>query len=143
MRDHTYKYFAIISAELAKHSDTDNAMRSQYLEDDLTAAGLYFETVTGCYKGVKERSFIVFNPVVEDIMTLARKFNQDSFLIRTNRNDCFLHFTEMSDVRYIGEFKYMPKEVATDQRRHDSYTILHDKGIDLYFVAVLKWVVPS
>jgi len=141
MRDHTYKYFAILSAFLSTNTDKANAQRHEWLADDLKSAGMTFERVRGCYKGVEECSFIIFDPDEASIKTLARKFSQESFLIRTNRNDCFLHFVESGNVQFIGEFKYVPEEVATDTKRHDGYTILHDKGVDLYYVSVLKHVV--
>ena len=74
-----------ISAHVADNSPLVNELRTLELKDDLTKLKANFKRVKGCYKGLKETSFMVDTPDnVNDynaIRKLAWKYNQECLLI--------------------------------------------------------------
>ena len=119
MRDHTYKPFFIISAELSSLSANANEIRTSDLKEYLDALGHDYAQIIGCYKGVKEVSFMVFTSDKGLAVELAGMYHQDSVLIRNGHNDCFLWYSEDKE-EFSGHFKQVDEEYAIGQ---DAYSI--------------------
>lgn len=80
--------FTIISAKLPRYSDEANAARTRALESQLRGRNLNFLPVQGCYKGQRERSFLVLCDGLDTergrafnlCALLAERYGQESIL---------------------------------------------------------------
>lgn len=75
----------IVSADLAGIDPAQNMQRTMHMEKFLLHNGYEFKKVVGCYKGVKEASFVVIINTVERLETIKKKaiedFNQYCILL--------------------------------------------------------------
>lgn len=104
---------------LAANENEDRLMH------DLRVMGLRWKEVQGCYKGAKERSFVVVNDseTVEPIIReLARFYAQESYLkVTENDRKAFLVYLNDLTAQPIGYFRQVDTCV-------DDYTIDPDTG---------------
>jgi len=82
----------IISAFRSSFSQAQNLERHKVLRGYLHAAGLPFKEVHGCYKGERERSFLVTGDgkaIEETIYQLAKRFDQECVMYLTPFRDAY------------------------------------------------------
>lgn len=145
MRDHTYRPFIILSAERLDLSTEVNKVNSERLEKLLLAfreeTGSGFQNVTGVYKGVCEKSVIVYTSDELCMVEFASKFKQESILVRNGHNDCHLRYVKRvrpgrpgltGRTEFLGHFLGVSKAEAL--AKHDSYTIMRVRGKEHYWV---------
>ena len=76
--------FVILSAENPNGiSDTNymNDMHTGQLRKELDLLGYKHQELKGCYGGIKEISFIIWNVPVRIALGLRKRFNQESILV--------------------------------------------------------------
>lgn len=80
-----YDYAVMLSAELTSYGEVGNKERTARMEHELKALGLRYERALGCYKGVKELSFLVYCDtycnVTEMVNIALHEYTQDSALV--------------------------------------------------------------
>jgi hypothetical protein len=98
----------------------------------LKGDNIAFKEVQGMYKGVTERSFVVLDPGLDlepAIRSLARMFNQESYLRVDPSRKSYLIYLESTKVEYIGSFDAADKHVT---KNVDAYT--YDPEFNQYYV---------
>lgn len=100
----------------------------------LTSQGFFFNSIIGCYKGVKEESFkIKLNIETIDFALLLRKaqeYSQESILTLDNKNRAELVFVNDLKRQPLGIFHRVPKHVAETK---DAYSF--DPNTSSYYLA--------
>jgi len=89
-----------LSAHRPEFTSHANNLRNEALKQDLVNLGVrQVQDVKGCYKGIVEDSFAVLKGDVETkaIFELARKYQQESVLLETITEECFLVFINGND----------------------------------------------
>ena len=91
----------ILSAETSAHDPGENHDRTIALRGDLASNGLAFKAVWGTYCGVAETGFLVVDrampvsdTVRETVASLARWYDQDSYLERHPDRTVTLHYLD-------------------------------------------------
>lgn len=107
------------------------------LIEELNNFNLEYKEVQGCYRGKKERSFLVINnhPSTEArLHKLARAFNQESYLkvYENDRKAQLIYLNDHNRVENIGYFQSIGKSVILDESLYDAYT--YDPSLDTYYV---------
>jgi len=120
-----------LSAELSTLDSAENARRSAILSGHLAMKGYNFRQLLGVYKGTKERSFAVeVTPKeVNDLLTVAKSFTQESVLIVDEKNYASLLYIATKAKQKVGKFKIASKEVA---EKLENYSF--DESTGKYFV---------
>lgn len=96
----------IISAELSSLKASENKARTLILVREMLELGLDFVAVKGVYKGVAERSFVVFEHGMPTgwILDTMRKFGQESILAIESDNKATLVYADGS-AECLGKFQ--------------------------------------
>ena len=126
------KPFYIISAESTNRGKVDNDRASEALLHQFALKELPSKEVVGCYKGTKERSFVV-HCSQNDALELAIHFQQESVLFVDQFRNASLLYTDPLrtpgeyPIEPIGRFEACTKEEAlasdgyTQDPTHDNY----------------------
>jgi len=117
----------ILSAELSDLSNEENLKRSINLGACLEDLGLNFSKVQGCYKGVKELSFMVIIKDQAEMYAIQdfafKNFNQESILYQDANGLCHLEY-QNGDSEVLGRFEQInPKYIETV----DAYTVINNR----------------
>lgn len=112
MRTHSIP-FVIISAHLEHRTKKQNDRATLSLLVDLQECGYASKLVDGCYKGVREQSFVVPSTDVSGLLELARQYGQESILVVGSDR-----LVEL-DASIIGRWVNAPEAVAL---RADGWT---------------------
>ena len=102
-------------------------LKNQEIEiEALLDAGLVFKALTGSYKGVQERSYLVLTHTDEAYraaLNLAKECNQESvLLLDEDRNAKLMYLDDMHQIE-IGVLTPVSKDEALKQ---DAWTYAHD-----------------
>lgn len=96
-----------LSAHRPEFTSHANNLRNEALKQDLE--NLYLrqvQDVKGCYKGIVEDSFAVIignsKASVGDVLELAKKYDQESILLETMTEDCYLIYMNGDAPEMIG-----------------------------------------
>lgn len=108
-------------------------LKNQEIETDaLINAGLAFKDLTGSYKGVKERSYLVLthnNTAYQAALNLARRCEQESvLLLDEERNAKLMYLNDMYQID-IGVLTPVSKDEALEQ---DAWTYAPD--LNQYYI---------
>jgi hypothetical protein len=87
------------------------------LETQLRQIGLKYIVGEGCYKGVKEKSYMIFlstyicvaTQKLEQVVTIAQRFNQESVLYCDNERFAYLLYVDGVSAPCIGTLKAVSK----------------------------------
>lgn len=116
-----------LSAHREFFSESENAARNEALKQDLE--NLYLrqvQDVKGCYKGVVEDSFAVIignsKASVGDVLELAKKYDQESVLLETMTEDCYLIYMNGNAPEMIGGMFQVDKP-----NENEDYSIIEGK----------------
>jgi hypothetical protein len=128
-----YVQLIFISAERENLTKEENEQRTQSLIANLDKTGLKYIDCIGCYKGIKEKSFMIKHPLLmgfwlNHFKTLARAYNQESILYRDSNGLYSLEDVTSHRSTIIGKEK-----IITEQETNlcDNYTYIIE--IDTYF----------
>jgi len=131
MRNNKIVPIVIMSAEIASNSAELNKVLSDDLEKTLSNNNESYKAVQGCYKGVKEKSYVVVpkskETALEDLINLSETYGQECILYRDSAGRAWLCSKGGRDL--IGMFSQVPRSVAI---RSDSYT--HDIENNGYYI---------
>jgi hypothetical protein len=120
MRD-IVKPVIILSAFRKDLTDTQNMQRHTELESSLGKLKFANKVVVGCYKGVKELSYVIpYNDVAEELVliSLGEHFNQECVLkLDDNRNASLLYTNGSQEP--LGHFHPITEKDALER---DNYT---------------------
>lgn len=115
----------ILTAELDNQSETNNDVRTDKLRRDLSKShftdGLYsgFEKVHGCFKGVKNNSYLVslttngWEYELKRLKELAEYFGQEAILFSDEDRNTKLHFKD--GVENIGKLMAVSQSEAIEK----------------------------
>lgn len=130
MKGYVSSHLAVVifSAEKAELSKKENKKRTKKLKSHLK--NVASKQVEGCYKGVKESSFVCLAENLDLVLNLAKKYEQETILYLTeSAREAILIYTENGLREKIGIFHQTSKENALKQ---DGYT--YDPELDCYFI---------
>jgi len=116
------KVSVIISAEVSRLSEKENALRTIKMNNTLQFWNIPYEQVNGCYKGFTEQAFLcVLEPddgdIFKSLCGLASLFDQESILVKTERGVYVVH---------LG-MKRLPERIGDDLIPVDEDTA-HENG---------------
>lgn len=121
MRNNKIVPIVIMSAEIASNSAELNKILSDDLEKSLSNSNEAYKAVQGCYKGVKEKSYVVVpkneERALEDLINLSETYGQECILYRDSTGRAWLCGKGGRDL--IGMFSQVPRSVAIGS---DNYT---------------------
>lgn len=125
-----YKPCIIFSVDKADYDHKHNVMARIQACNDMHRMGIKFEVVLGVYQGDEETSYIVTDmSKVPIILGMAKKFSQESVLLRDNENNCTLKFFDGRPMQSIGKLN----EVSVEQAMaSNAYT--YSYSLKKYFV---------
>ena len=121
-----HDYAVIISAELENVQLAVNEINTAHLERDLINTGLHCMPAIGCYKGVKEASFVVLCNNLHDVMRIEclgmQKYKQDSVLIIDT-------LTSVVMLKYADECLAIGRNLVQVENTEglEAYTIINDE----------------
>lgn len=127
----------ILSAELSTESNIENQNRTNHLEKLLSETGYVYQPAQGCYKGDKERSFIVYVPnQLDNTLNIFREiafnvFNQESILIVDPDRYSGLELSNGEYQALNGKFQHTSKEEALNS---EAYTRVPSRNGSNYFI---------
>jgi len=109
-----------------------NLKNKEIETDALLDAGLVFKDLTGSYKGVQERSYLVLthtDTAFNAALKLAQKTEQESVLILDeDRNAKLMYLNDMHQIE-IGKLTPVSQDEALKQ---DAWTFSHD--LNQYYI---------
>ena len=113
MQSHTHTPLAILALNIEDASNELSIVRSNLGNDA--------RPVEGVYKGKHERAYIVplIDTTLNDVLKLAREFDQESILFLDNQRQGWLHYCDRCLSDYLGTFKEVSPMVADTL---DTYT---------------------
>lgn len=104
---------------------TTDALATAELSSRLTHECFEFDRAEGCYKGVKEVSFVVqagsFQEVLE-VMQMSADFEQESVMLVDARNKAYILFNDKPDMVALGKLNESTYEPMSEYV--ESYTKL-------------------
>ena len=111
--------FAIISAHKAENTDHKNTMNHEQLGFFLSVNGLHIKEIGGCYKDIKEVSYLVTGtphkygwPLNSICSAMAKAYGQDSYTICDGTGQALLMANDGETV--INRFTSVKKSSPTD-----------------------------
>jgi len=120
----TLKPFVIISAELDSNSNAENRFVSRNLLHILELNEINFKVVIGVYKGVKEISYLIIEPNVDQILHLSAKYKQESILVVSEDRTASLSYSD-GKTESIGSWKEVTRLKAESCDCHTYDPILN------------------
>jgi hypothetical protein len=124
--------FAILSAERTEYTPEINDWRTRSLEAQLTHRDLSPVQIEGCYKGTREKSFLIAVPGGEAgyafqtmIPQLARRWGQESWLYVDANRLASLHFCDERPTLILGQWW---NAAPLEAKAKDAYSYLPDDG---------------
>jgi hypothetical protein len=96
--------------------------RQRELKDNLRNAGLKYQEVTGCYEGLIETSYLVVLSTeihvaerkLDQVLKLARKYEQESILYCDSERTAYLLYCEGPQAPKLGVFQSVGPMPLTD-----------------------------
>lgn len=128
----TLENIVIISAEMSQLNSHINFDRTTELRTKLLSMGLQFfgvkeHTENGC-----NYSFVVLTKEVEQMLSLAKQFNQHSILASDSKRHTVVHFVG-GESKTLGTLKNVEKSVAQSNK---SYIIVTEEGKESFYTAL-------
>ena len=125
MRNNNLTPIVILALNLDSEEIEQQAI-SRFTGKDYTRPSL-----VGCYKGQDERSYIIdaVDNSLDDILTFAKQYNQESILYLDNQRLATLIFDKDNSVS-LGKFKGVSESNATSR---DAYT--YNPSTNTYYIA--------
>jgi hypothetical protein len=119
----TLQPFALFSAERSNKTFAENTDNTCAVACELVHRDIPFKVVIGCYKGVKELTFLVHGDNYQVAYELAKRYEQESILVvDENRNATLGYLDGRPDERY----KWAE---ASPNNLGDAYTLDPETGI--------------
>ena len=106
--------FVVFSVAQAGKTQAENVAAAAFVEKELWAARVPFHTCIGCYKGVREISFMLEGRPerIDFARKMAVNYNQESILVSREDKMCYLEDPMGATLGYLGRWRQIHRSTA-------------------------------